>query len=148
VALIYTTHIKGYPLLLKEILKYTAEMHPDFRNLLSARDKMEVLLSQINNKKRALDDMARLVELSGQIAFDKQPVELILPTRRIIIEGDVILLDNNKENKRVAFLFNDALLLVKKQAIGKKYKFKDIISLTNATVNGSLSDIEGTELYN
>jgi len=59
--------IPRYVLLLKALIKYTPEEHPDYRNLEAALNKMSELATFINTKKFEAESRNRLVEISANL---------------------------------------------------------------------------------
>lgn len=59
--------IPRYVLLLKALIKYTPEDHPDYKNLEEALHKMSELATFINTKKSEAESRNRLIELSANL---------------------------------------------------------------------------------
>lgn len=63
--------ITRYPLLLKQILHYTATTHPDHPFLIQALCLTETLLTLVNDSVKASEDLAKLEEIQSVIELDQ-----------------------------------------------------------------------------
>ncbi|XP_038078610.1 intersectin-1-like [Patiria miniata] len=107
--------ITRYPLLIKKILKYTAETHPDHATIRAALEKAEELCQQVNEGVREKENSDRLEWLQVHVDCPGLAEELIfnsltncLGPRKYVHSGK---LQKTKSNKELfAFLFNDFLL--------------------------------------
>jgi len=57
-----------YPLQLRELLCYTWRSHPDFKHLTTAADAMRDITSLVNERKRKMDSMEKLIEWQRSVA--------------------------------------------------------------------------------
>eukprot|EP01094_Clydonella_sp_ATCC50884_P013095 TRINITY_DN23367_c0_g1_i1.p1 TRINITY_DN23367_c0_g1~~TRINITY_DN23367_c0_g1_i1.p1 ORF type:complete len:445 (-),score=75.27 TRINITY_DN23367_c0_g1_i1:97-1338(-) len=121
-----------YPLLLRELLRYTPPAHPDRAKLESALEKIQSITKEINEKKRDVDSSRLLIEIDKVLVGDG--FEVIAPTRRLVKRGTVKK-HGKKTSKSHLILFND-VLLVTSPKIGGKYDLKDVVDLSVALVNG------------
>ena len=64
-----------YPLLIRELIKYTSPTHKDHPSLGQAMEKIENLVALVNESTKALGDYDRLVTLLSKI--DMLPVEYL-----------------------------------------------------------------------
>eukprot|EP00007_Cunea_sp_BSH-02190019_P006443 CAMPEP_0174238538 /NCGR_PEP_ID=MMETSP0417-20130205/11572_1 /TAXON_ID=242541 /ORGANISM="Mayorella sp, Strain BSH-02190019" /LENGTH=725 /DNA_ID=CAMNT_0015317381 /DNA_START=421 /DNA_END=2594 /DNA_ORIENTATION=- len=120
-----------YPLLLKDLLKNTAEDHPDFDNLQKAMNKIQEVVDYVNERKRLSENLMKIYEV--QRLIDGNEVnDLVEPTRRLVRE-DVLTIKSKrgKASPKKIFLFNDMLLYVKDSGKGR-YKFGGRIGLDDA----------------
>ncbi|XP_067673964.1 intersectin-1-like isoform X4 [Haliotis asinina] len=108
--------ITKYPLMIKEILKYTPPEHPDHQNLVDALAKAEELCSQVNEGVREKENSERLEWLQNHVQCDGLSERIIfngvtncLGRRRLLHSGVLYKTKSNKE--LLCFLFNDFLLL-------------------------------------
>ncbi|XP_022081647.1 intersectin-1-like isoform X2 [Acanthaster planci] len=107
--------ITRYPLLIKKILKYTAETHPDHATIRTALEKAEELCQQVNEGVREKENSDKLEWLQVHVDCPGLAEELIfnsltncLGPRKYLHSGK---LQKTKSNKELyAFLFNDFLL--------------------------------------
>ena len=56
-----------YPLLLRELIKYTPKEHSDYANLLHAMDKMESLVALVNKSSREAANVQKLTEIENSL---------------------------------------------------------------------------------
>jgi len=111
-----------YPLLLRELLKFTPESHPDHAALQAAYIKIEEAVSHVNEAKRKKENSEKMRHIS-QILND-DTLELIQPSRNFIKEGEVenYKLKNEKLIKTNLYLFNDFVIVAKPGRWKKKIK--------------------------
>jgi len=57
-----------YPLQLRELLCYTWRAHPDFTALTTAADAMRDMTALVNERKRKMESMEKLVEWQRSVA--------------------------------------------------------------------------------
>ncbi|XP_041351403.1 intersectin-1-like isoform X5 [Gigantopelta aegis] len=108
--------ITKYPLMLKEILKYTSADHPDRQNLVDALAKAEELCNQVNEGVREKENSDKLEWIQTHVQCDGLPEKIIfnsvtncLGPRKILHTGVLFKVKSNKE--LLGILFNDFLLL-------------------------------------
>ena len=115
--------ITKYPLLIKQILKYTPETHPDYENLKEAFEKAEELCVQVNEGVREKENSERLEWLQSNVKCEPQSADGDLTSESIVFNsltnnlgprkflhaGSLVKAKSGKE--LVGFLFNDFLLL-------------------------------------
>eukprot|EP00794_Sanderia_malayensis_P000125 gene125-736_t len=112
--------ITKYPLIVKQILKTTPEVHHDRQNLEQALEKIEELCSQINESIRMKESAGRLEWLQSHVILEGLGEKLIfnsqtncLGQRKYLHHSTLYKHKSNKELR--AFLFNDFLLLCRQQ---------------------------------
>ncbi|XP_031554337.1 intersectin-1-like isoform X2 [Actinia tenebrosa] len=110
-----------YPLLIRQLLKYTPKDHPDRLNLESALEKAEELCNQVNEGVRSQESSDRLEWLQSHVNLEGLGEQLIfnsatncLGPRKLIYSGTLYKVKSGKELK--AFLFNDFLLFTRPQS--------------------------------
>lgn len=101
-----------YPLLFRELIKYTDDDHPDLHDLKQVLEKIENILKQINESKRVVDqteaaqqkmkEIAKKMDNSGQHIFDVKEN----PYRTLAREGDVTWKEDKNSSELHYFLFN------------------------------------------
>ncbi|XP_046329518.2 intersectin-1-like isoform X4 [Haliotis rufescens] len=108
--------ITKYPLMIKEIIKYTPPEHPDHQNLVDALAKAEELCTQVNEGVREKENSERLEWLQNHVHCDGLSERIIfngvtncLGRRRLVHSGILYKTKSNKE--LLCFLFNDFMLL-------------------------------------
>lgn len=123
-----------YPLLLKELLKNTYETHPDYKNTQVSISKLEEVVRDINEKKRASENQMAIIELQ-QLFYDD--VQLVKPARKLLLDAEMRRVTTTGGlSKRHVFLFND-LLVISEEKLGltnQKYRLKDLIPIRNCIV--------------
>lgn len=116
-----------YPLLLRELIKYTPEEHPDYGQLQAAFEKINAVVANINEGQREAEGLQRILELQKLIdGIDT----LVAPGRRLHKEEDLQYYKSSKTKhpeKRHVFFFSDLILLTVKK--GNKFEHKMSIPL-------------------
>jgi hypothetical protein len=104
--------VPRYELLLRELIRVTGKDHSEYPKLLEALDKIKNIAAHINETKRLVENMSKLLEIQNQISGDFGT--LMVPHRRLIREGVVQKLStgliSTSANQRKLFVFNDILL--------------------------------------
>merc|ERR1712032_1264079 len=77
-----------YPLLLKAILEHSNEDHPDYQNLIKAKQEIEVVVDYVNKKKKDAENLQTLLEIQNSFAPGHE-VSLVDPSRRLLY-ADVV----------------------------------------------------------
>eukprot|EP00002_Diphylleia_rotans_P033514 TRINITY_DN7134_c0_g2_i5.p1 TRINITY_DN7134_c0_g2~~TRINITY_DN7134_c0_g2_i5.p1 ORF type:complete len:854 (+),score=154.69 TRINITY_DN7134_c0_g2_i5:132-2693(+) len=116
-----------YPLLFKELLKYTDSAHPDHANLESALSIVQKCAEGVNQKVKEMKNNERLMSITSRLEGYKE--NLLTPTRRYIMDSPVRKFSEQFgfQHRRI-ILFNDMILLVKDMK-GHSYKYKENICL-------------------
>jgi len=104
-----------YPLLLRELIKYTSEDHPDYADLLKAREKIDEIVDYINEGKRSAEGMQKMLDI--QNCIESCP-PLVMPTRRFLREQTMELKKGGKPAEVILYLFNDLLVVAKGKSKG------------------------------
>lgn len=121
-----------YPLLLQELLKYTEDGHADYSYILTALEKLQGEVDQINTGKARSDNLKKMVELSQKTTGLPRTFKLMLPSRIFIYEGSLMKISGNHDQERHFFLFNDCLMYCKKKS--DKFQCKGIIFLNHLQI--------------
>ncbi|KAH3742479.1 calmodulin-binding protein [Pelomyxa schiedti] len=80
-----------YPLLLREILRYTSPLEPDYNTLKNAAEKISQLVSEVNERKRKEENSARMFELQNLLFTPEgRLIQIVKPTRKLLIESEII----------------------------------------------------------
>ncbi|RKP20578.1 hypothetical protein ROZALSC1DRAFT_21270 [Rozella allomycis CSF55] len=121
-----------YPLLIREILKYTDGKNEDKELLEKALLKIQSVVTIVNEASRQTENVYRVLELQKCIT---PKLVLVKPSRKLVKEGIVLcqLGKNEPFKQRVCFLFNDILIILKKD--GDKYKLKMFLTFENLLAN-------------
>ena len=127
--------VPRYEMLLKELLKQTDTMHPDYAVLVSALNKVSTVASTINQN--LADYENRTAVLAVQQKFGNS-VQLVAPQRWFVREGMMRKVCKRKPKAYLFVLFNDILIYGEPlhNLINSKsgYKYHRTIELENADV--------------
>uniref|UniRef100_UPI00398E3F97 intersectin-2-like isoform X3 n=1 Tax=Pristiophorus japonicus TaxID=55135 RepID=UPI00398E3F97 len=108
--------ITRYPLIIKNILENTPEIHADHSHLKLAMERAEELCSQVNEGVREKENSDRLEWIQSRVQCDGLAEHIVfnsitncLGPRKLLHSGKLYKTKSNKE--LYGFLFNDFLLL-------------------------------------
>eukprot|EP01119_Soliformovum_irregulare_P010103 TRINITY_DN246_c0_g3_i1.p1 TRINITY_DN246_c0_g3~~TRINITY_DN246_c0_g3_i1.p1 ORF type:complete len:1281 (+),score=503.97 TRINITY_DN246_c0_g3_i1:73-3915(+) len=103
-----------YPLLFKELVRHTPETHGDHARLVSARNKIEEIVTYVNEGQRLFESQQRILSIQNSI---DGIVDLVAPSRILIKEGilSVQLSSHDKTTDHLTYLFNDLVIFAKKK---------------------------------
>ncbi len=131
-----------YHLLLQEILKRTAEDHPDYLNLQLAREEMVKAGAIVNEKKREQEecdeqdrqdesDMRLILSVSSNIKLMKLENGLnLLDYGRLRKTGDIVSYTDSGRSGDYAFLFDLMIVLCHKPKwLQHRYRFREAIKI-------------------
>jgi len=117
-----------YPLLLRELIKFTPESHPDWDPLQSAFSKINGVVADINEAQRQAEGLQRISEVTKMIdGVDT----LVAPGRYYVKEGELTFYKSAKSRngeKRHVFFFTDLIILTNRKG-EKKFDHKLSIDL-------------------
>jgi hypothetical protein len=74
-------------LLLKELQKLTPLGHPDIPSIQSALTKVESIAKHVNEQKRVVEDMSRLIDIQGRLKGAPDNFSVLKPHRRLLHDG-------------------------------------------------------------
>ncbi|TPX72929.1 hypothetical protein SpCBS45565_g00028 [Spizellomyces sp. 'palustris'] len=100
-----------YPLLIKEILKNTEESSPDHALLKEAVERIQGIISIVNEGARQADGVRRVVDIQNNFT-DK--INIVTPTRHLVREDAVYVNYAEIKKPRRLLLFNDLLIVARK----------------------------------
>ncbi|KAJ3023485.1 cytochrome c oxidase subunit 1 [Thoreauomyces humboldtii] len=127
-----------YPLLIREIIKYTDETAPDFELLKAASERMQGIITIVNAGTKPADGVRKMTDIQHDFA-DK--TNICTPSRMLVREDAVfITVADGVKKPRQLFLFNDAVLLAKRDWRDKLH----LVAQGNLK-DSSLSDIREKE---
>jgi RhoGEF domain/SOS1/NGEF-like PH domain len=148
-----------YPMLLDTLLKHTSESHVDFVPLQRAREKVNAVVSVVNEKKRTFESQQKTLEVQAMVPGVRG---LIQPDRLYVRDGPVICsLSKRDKTPCHVFLFNDLVLVTVKQSTrkltmvladltgkgrGEKFSLKVRIELPKSRLI-SVADPDGAKHY-
>eukprot|EP00004_Rigifila_ramosa_P016147 TRINITY_DN3802_c0_g1_i8.p1 TRINITY_DN3802_c0_g1~~TRINITY_DN3802_c0_g1_i8.p1 ORF type:complete len:294 (-),score=44.52 TRINITY_DN3802_c0_g1_i8:25-906(-) len=131
-----------YPLLLKELLKYTSETDSDYAALTAAREKINQVAGYVNDKTRDFASRTQVLDLQNLID-EGENLKLVQPTRRLVrqalVSECVPEVSRSKWHTRHYILFNDLLLITRPKKHSKfQYEFIAKLPLDSIRVCGVL----------
>uniref|UniRef100_A0A1X7VB84 Uncharacterized protein n=1 Tax=Amphimedon queenslandica TaxID=400682 RepID=A0A1X7VB84_AMPQE len=104
-----------YPLLFKELLKYTPESHKDYEDTVKALGNMRILCSVINEAKRRVERLEAIAEWQETIeGWEGSPV--VDTCSELVKEGSLIKISAGNMQERVFFLYDGLLVYCKRAA--------------------------------
>eukprot|EP00052_Salpingoeca_macrocollata_P034789 m.12643 g.12643 ORF g.12643 m.12643 type:complete len:807 (+) comp6968_c0_seq1:124-2544(+) len=115
-----------YPLLLKELHKYTPQSHPDKTDLATALTSVEDLAKYINERKKDYDNLKNMMGAIKQ--YTGKPV---LEFGSLVKDGDLVYKCETSKDKmkiRYVFLCSTAIIICKSR--NGSYVYKKTIDLT------------------
>lgn len=117
-----------YPLLIRELIRYTPESHPDWEPLQAAFSKINSVVSDINEAQRQAEGLQRILDLQSLIdGVDS----LVAPGRNYVKEGELTQYKSAKSKsgeKRHVFFFTDLILLTLRRG-EKRFEHKLSVDL-------------------
>jgi len=139
--------ITKYPLLFRELIKFTDTSHPDHASLLETLDSLNVIINSANEKKRETDEMYKLLEIQANLVYEKPEETLKLgqnPGRRFIQEGDFqVSVAKKAVSSHHLFLLSDLLIVaLPPKPKQKKFTFVCYFSLPSCVIE-ALEDDKG-----
>eukprot|EP00002_Diphylleia_rotans_P025719 TRINITY_DN5095_c0_g1_i1.p1 TRINITY_DN5095_c0_g1~~TRINITY_DN5095_c0_g1_i1.p1 ORF type:complete len:1116 (+),score=214.64 TRINITY_DN5095_c0_g1_i1:44-3391(+) len=116
-----------YPLLLRELLKYTPSDHKDYQSIDEALQIVNKCAAGVNQKVREMKNNERLLSISSRLEGCKD--SLLTPTRKFIMEAPVRKYSSaHGFQQRRIIIFNDMIMLVKDVKV-HSYKWKESLTL-------------------
>jgi hypothetical protein len=116
-----------YPLLIRELSKYTDESHRDYAGLQRAEKAVGDAVQHVNDYQKRLEATARLAELQSEFIGVPAGFTIDSPDHTFLFEAVVTeLVDagSNTSEERSLFLFSDALLVAKPHTRQKLHAYK------------------------
>eukprot|EP01102_Stenamoeba_stenopodia_P017514 TRINITY_DN6291_c0_g1_i3.p1 TRINITY_DN6291_c0_g1~~TRINITY_DN6291_c0_g1_i3.p1 ORF type:complete len:784 (+),score=250.28 TRINITY_DN6291_c0_g1_i3:93-2444(+) len=104
--------IPRYNMLLKELVKYTWDNHPDAEDLLQAEQIVAKVAETINEKKREAEQLATILPVAASIT--NSPIYIPESHRRFLAKAP------SSDMKYFVFLFSDILVITKPTTGGDK----------------------------
>ncbi|KAJ3228771.1 cytochrome c oxidase subunit 1 [Chytriomyces hyalinus] len=139
-----------YPLLLKEIIKNTADDHRELPILKLALETIQAIITQVNDGARAAEGVRKMVEVQNMFT---EKLSIITPTRYMLRDDTVNLIGKNFDKKaRRLFLFNDLVIVSRKDWQSKlrlihqinlrHCRVCDIVDDNNDSPSGHMFEVE------
>lgn len=117
-----TTRLARYPLLLENILKYTAEDNPDIQDIPKVIATIKEILTKVNAESGKAENQHNLRQLSQQLKWspgEKFDLKLLEEGRELVYKGPLKKSPTDSSEVFV-YLFNHALLLVRIKTVNKR----------------------------
>jgi len=122
-----TTRLARYPLLLENILKYTAEDNPDYIAIPKAIARVRSILSEVNIESGKSENRFNLMQLDAHLLWPQgEEVNLKLTDheRQLVFKGPMRKSPTDATGEVDAYLFDHALLFVRKKMYNKRETLK------------------------
>jgi len=122
-----TTRLARYPLLLENILKYTAEDNPDFTDIPKAIAGIKNILSKVNIESGKSENRFNLVMLDKNLIWrpgEYVDLHLSAPTRQLLFKGPLRKSPTDASSEITAYLFDHALLFARAKLVNKREELK------------------------
>jgi hypothetical protein len=117
-----------YPLLMRELIRVTASDHPDYEKLPAAFKAIEAAAEHVNEQKSIDFSIHRMAYIDKNLSGRPAKFQLALPTRRFLLEGELLRIGDGTRQLRRVFLFSD-LLISAKQKGKEKFQFQAMVAL-------------------
>lgn len=116
-----------YPLLMRELLRYTEESHPDLALIQAAKTEIDKVVDSINEGKRIVETQAKVVQWAHQL--ENLDMELVTPTRKHIRDGPALLTHaiEKSGSERFLILFNDLVVVARQTSARPSYKVETVM---------------------
>lgn len=121
-----TTRLARYPLLLENVIKYTAEDNQDKQDIPKAISMIREVLSRVNVESGKAENHFNLMQLNQQLKFrqgEYVDLKLTEESRKLLFKGT--LKKGPSDNTDIqAYLFDHAVLLVRVKVANKREELK------------------------
>lgn len=95
---------------------------------------MERLVNQVNEVTKEAHNLQELYQLEEKFVGAPEKLKFLVPGRKIVREGILTKISNNKSSTRYFFLFNDMILYAKYHQSKSKYEFRGVIPLRSCKI--------------
>jgi len=122
-----TTRLARYPLLLENILKYTAEDNPDFTDIPKAIAGIRNILSRVNIESGKSENRFNLLMLDKNLIWrpgEYVDLKLTEHTRQLLFKGPLRKTPTDTNSEITAYLFDHALLFARAKVVNKREELK------------------------
>ncbi|KNC77538.1 hypothetical protein SARC_09999 [Sphaeroforma arctica JP610] len=135
--------ILKYPLLLRELTKYSEQGEDGYDDAVEAMDKINTVADYINNRKAADEKLQRVVSIKDKLDhFDED----LLSYGLLIMEASVrVSIGGRRPGERKMHVMEKCILLAKQDYSGRM-NFKDLLLIDKTEVNRSQHDPSTFEL--
>ncbi|KAL6066261.1 Rho guanine nucleotide exchange factor 4 [Balamuthia mandrillaris] len=106
-----------YPLLLRELLKNTAEDHNEYAAIKEAFECVSAVVNEVNGRLKKEEQAKRLLEIQYSMVNEKEKYDFLKSDRFVVKEGEAKIGGPNIKptKKGYVILFNDIIALIKKK---------------------------------
>lgn len=120
-----TTRLARYPLLLENIVKYTAEDNPDTKDIPQAIAMIKEFLTRVNYESGKAENLFNLRQLQFQLKWgaEKGDLKLLEENRELVYKGP-LKKSPTDSSELFVYLFNHALLFTKHRTVNKQDELK------------------------
>jgi hypothetical protein len=121
-----TTRLARYPLLLEQVLKYTAEGNPDKQDIPRAVGLIKDFLSRVNTESGKAENHFNLVQLNAALKFspgDYVDLKLTEENRQMLTKMSFKKTPTDS-SEVTAYLFDHAVLLVRIKVVNKRDEYR------------------------
>ncbi|PSN60032.1 CNH-domain-containing protein [Corynespora cassiicola Philippines] len=122
-----TTRLARYPLLLENIVKYTAEDNPDKEDLPKAIKMIKDTLSKVNVESGKAENHFNLMQLNRDLKFrpgEFVDLKLTDENRQLVFKGTLKKTPTETTGDITCYLFDHAVLLVRIKTVNKREEQK------------------------
>ncbi|KAI9815614.1 MAG: RHO1 GDP-GTP exchange protein 2 [Phylliscum demangeonii] len=121
-----TTRLARYPLLLENVVKYTADDNPDKKDIPQAIAQIRDVLSRVNVESGKAENHFNLMQLNQQLKFrqgEYVDLKLTEESRQLVFKGALKKSPTDHADVHV-YLFDHAVLLVRVKVVNKREELK------------------------
>ena len=122
-----TTRLARYPLLLENILKYTADDNPDKQDVPKAIIMIKDILSKVNVESGKAENHFNLMQLNRDLKFrpgEYVDLKLTEENRQLVFKGSLKKSPTDTTGDITCYLFDHAILLVRVKTVNKREEHK------------------------
>jgi hypothetical protein len=126
--------VTKYPLLLRELEKYTPENHSDRENTVLAAKAVQELVDQVNSAAKTTESIHHMMRIGDEVGDIPSSLQLkSMQGRYYVTEGKWIKVSHGKHQERFFWLFSDLLMYARPNVTPmRKYTYKGTIVLSKS----------------
>lgn len=125
--------ITKYPLLFRELEKYTPQGHPDYQNTKEVLAMMRKLCSVINEARRRVEKLEAIADWQATVE-GWEGSNVTDTCNELIKEGPLIKISAGNTQERTFFLFDNLLVYCKKGLLQKSLQFRGRVAVESLDV--------------
>lgn len=122
-----TTRLARYPLLLENVLKYTADDNPDKQDVPKAIIMIKDILSKVNVESGKAENYFNLMQLNRDLKFrpgEYVDLKLTEENRQLVFKSSLKKSPTDTTGDITCYLFDHAILLVRVKTVNKREEHK------------------------